>query len=348
MPEDRDHRAGLEPKLPVVRAAMAEGAISGEHVRRIDKVLGKVPEHAVEQVERELVELAYQFNPTELAKLGTHLINTLDPDGPEPADASVVEGQNELDLRQHEDGSLTGRFHLGVESAALVMSLLSPLTTPRPDDDRTLIERQGDALAEIITFAADSGKAPIEGGERPHIAVTVSLEALQTGIGTATLDDGRTLDSGADPAAGVRCRNHSDRAGQQVPATRHRRVEAAGQQTATPGVGDPRQGMRRTRMCANTAPMSRPSRATLGGRWADNLGEHGAGVPLPSPADPPRRVASAYARRATGVHPTSVAAPRRLTAAAVRLPPSGGGKPLQTHATEPPQRLRTVTQSRIG
>ena len=202
----------IEPKLPAVRAAMAEGAISGEHAHRIDKVLGKVPEHAAEQVEQELVELAYQFNPTEVAKLGLHIINTLDPDGPEPADASVVEGQNELDLRQHEDGSLSGRFHLGAESAALVMSLLSPLTTPRPDDDRTLVERQGDALAEIITFAADSGKAPIEGGERPHIAVTVSLETLQTGIGTATLDDGRSFTPGTDPATGLRCRNHPDRA----------------------------------------------------------------------------------------------------------------------------------------
>ncbi len=183
----------LEPKLPAVRAAMTEGGISAEHVHRIDKVIGKVPEQVAEQVEQELVEAAYQFNPTELAKLGEHLINTLDPDGPEPADASVVEGQNELDLRHHEDGSLTGRFHLGAESAALVKTLLSPLTTPRPGDDRTLVERQGDALAEIIGFAADSGKAPMEGGERPHIAVTVSLETLQTGIGTATLDDGRSL-----------------------------------------------------------------------------------------------------------------------------------------------------------
>ena len=122
----------IEPKLPAVRVAMAEGAISSEHVHRIDKVIGQVPEQVAEQVEQELVEAAYQFNPTELAKLGEHLINTLDPDGPEPADASVVEGQNELDLRHHEDGSLTGRFHLGVESAALVKTLLSPLTTPRP------------------------------------------------------------------------------------------------------------------------------------------------------------------------------------------------------------------------
>ena len=54
-------------------------------------------------------------------------------------------------------------------------------------------KRQGDALAEIIVFAADSGQASVEGGERPHIAVTVSLETLQTGLGRATLDDGRPM-----------------------------------------------------------------------------------------------------------------------------------------------------------
>jgi hypothetical protein len=67
------------------------------------------------------------------------------------------------------------------------------LTAPQPGDHRTLPERQGDALAEIVRLAADAGTAPIEGGERPHIAVTVSLDTLQTGIGAATLDDGQTL-----------------------------------------------------------------------------------------------------------------------------------------------------------
>ena len=42
-------------------------------------------------------------------------------------------------------------------------------------------------------MAADSGQAPVEGGERPHIVVTIPLETLQTGLGHATLDDGRSL-----------------------------------------------------------------------------------------------------------------------------------------------------------
>jgi hypothetical protein len=128
-----------------------------------------------------------------VSQIGRKLVDVLDPDGPEPADPTVVEAQNELDLRDHEDGSMSGRFTIGAETAAHLRPLLSSLTKPQSGDQRTFIERQGDALAEVIRFAADSGKAPIEGGERPHIAVTVSLETLQTAIGEATLDDGHSL-----------------------------------------------------------------------------------------------------------------------------------------------------------
>jgi hypothetical protein len=172
---------------------MASGAISTDHVTRIAKVVGKVPAEHADSVDVELAELAHQFNPSELTRLGRRVVDVLNPDGDQPVDRTVVEAQNKLDLQEHEDGSLSGHFTVGAETTAHLLPLLSPLTKPQPSDDRTLSERQGDALAEVIRLAADSGNAPVEGGERPHIAVTVSLETLQTGIGHATLDDGRSL-----------------------------------------------------------------------------------------------------------------------------------------------------------
>ena len=183
----------IEPRLPVARAAMAEGAISSDHVTRISKTVAAVPDEHAEQVEADLTELARQFHPTAVGRLGQRMVEALDPDGPEPGDPTVVEAQNRLDVQEHEDGSLSGQFHLGAETAATLRPLLSSLTAPQPDDKRTLAERQGDALAEVIRFAADSGQAPVEGGERPHIAVTVSLETLRTGLGHATLDDGQPM-----------------------------------------------------------------------------------------------------------------------------------------------------------
>jgi uncharacterized protein DUF222 len=88
-------------------------------------VIEKVPAVHADEVEVELAELAHQFNPTELARLGQRIVDVLDPDGDEPVDRTVVEAQNQLDIREREDGSLSGRFELGAESAALLRPLLS-------------------------------------------------------------------------------------------------------------------------------------------------------------------------------------------------------------------------------
>ncbi|TDQ00352.1 HNH endonuclease [Labedaea rhizosphaerae] len=183
----------IPPRLPAARAAMAAGEISGAHVDKIATTVESVPVEHGEQVEVDMTGLARKFNPTQLIRLGERIVAALNPDGRKPIERTVVDAQNTLDLYEHRDGSLSGQFRLGGEDASVLRALLSPLAKPQPQDDRTLAERQGDALAEIIGFAADSGQAPAEGGERPHIAVTVSLETLQTGIGQAMLDDGRTL-----------------------------------------------------------------------------------------------------------------------------------------------------------
>ncbi|TDP93971.1 DUF222 domain-containing protein [Labedaea rhizosphaerae] len=183
----------IPPRLPAARAAMTAGEISGAHVDKIATAVELVPVEHAEQVDVDMTELAREFNPTQLIHLGKRIVDALNPDGRKPVEPTVVDAQNTLDLYEHRDGSLSGQFRLGAEDASVLRALLSPLAKPQPQDDRILSERQGDALAEIIGFAADSGRAPAEGGERPHIAVTVSLETLQTRIGRAMLDDGRTL-----------------------------------------------------------------------------------------------------------------------------------------------------------
>lgn len=185
--------AEIELKLPAVRDAMEAGAIGAVHVDRIAKVIDLVPGEFVDKADAELAAAARQFGPTELSKVGQKLVDVLDPDGPEPADSTVVEARNECDIRRHQDGTVSGWFRMGEETAAHLLPMMSPLTKPQQGDDRTLVERQGDALAEIVRFAANSGQAPMEGGERPHIAVTIQHETLQTKIGKATLDNGHTL-----------------------------------------------------------------------------------------------------------------------------------------------------------
>ena len=56
-------------------------------------------------------------------------------------------------------------------------------------------QRQGDAFVEIIELAAGSKDVPSEGGERPHVAVTMSLETLTRETGTAALEAGGYVDA---------------------------------------------------------------------------------------------------------------------------------------------------------
>jgi hypothetical protein len=46
-------------------------------------------------------------------------------------------------------------------------------------------QRHGDALVEVLRLAADSGQLPSEAGDKPHLLVTIPLQNLRDGLGTA-------------------------------------------------------------------------------------------------------------------------------------------------------------------
>ena len=56
-------------------------------------------------------------------------------------------------------------------------------------DVRTAAQRRADALGEICRQWLDAGERPSIAGERPHIVVTVDLEALERGGGRSELSD---------------------------------------------------------------------------------------------------------------------------------------------------------------
>jgi hypothetical protein len=78
--------------------------------------------------------------------------------------------------------------------------VLSPLAKPRPSseegpDQRTPAQRHGDALVEVLRLAADTGQLPSEAGDKPHLLVTIPLQALRVGLGTALLDGAGLVDA---------------------------------------------------------------------------------------------------------------------------------------------------------
>lgn len=165
--------------------ALADPALSAEHLAAITTTLDALPAADAEAAEPILVQAARELDPLAVRRLGREIIARVDQDGLEPADADVAGPVNQLDLTVKRDGRVALRGELDAEAGTLLTALISPLAKPRPDDVRSIVERQGDALAELVHLAANAAVAPMEGGERPHLTVTVSLETLRAGESTS-------------------------------------------------------------------------------------------------------------------------------------------------------------------
>ena len=71
---------------------------------------------------------------------------------------------------------------LDPESGETVITALRSLTDPgnlNPTDTRTPRQRRADALVDISRAHLDQGDTPVSGGERPHVTLTVSIDALE-------------------------------------------------------------------------------------------------------------------------------------------------------------------------
>lgn len=185
--------------LPVTAEAVAAGEISGEHITMIAKHMKALPDEVQanldqrQAVENVLVAQAHISGPRTVDARGYEVLNKIRPDGPEPKDKPEKSPHNELHLQTMRDGRVKGKFELDTESGAMLKAALSPLAKPHPADNgvqdlRTIGERHGDALAELVKLAANTEGMPTEGGAKPHIALTVPLDVLKTGLGEAMLD----------------------------------------------------------------------------------------------------------------------------------------------------------------
>ncbi|MHA6784109.1 DUF222 domain-containing protein [Pseudonocardia saturnea] len=197
-------RIGLDgtpspPRLPATAAAFDAGAAGLRHVEVIARVLnsaaaGRLTPPVWAGAEAQLAAKAAHYTPSELAAWGAALVDRLDADGPEPDDrAPALVNELSLTRRGAGGGVLKGRFDdpaLFDAIATVIDTKARPLTG---DDDRTPVQRQAEALAEVCGYVLDHGDVPRRGGARPHLTVLVRLEDLEDRARSAMLDFGGTL-----------------------------------------------------------------------------------------------------------------------------------------------------------
>ncbi len=194
----------LPARLPATAAALAAGQIGTGQLRVITETMillpTSVPEPARERVEAELAGHARDFDPRRLRIIAQRMLDVLDPDGPEPAEdpTPVTPARGELWLKDRRDGRLGLEGWLDPEHGSLVRALIEQLATRRPAtegvaDDRSVPQRQADALIELCERARAAEEFPTTAGEPPHVTVTIDWDALRTELGTGTLDYGQLI-----------------------------------------------------------------------------------------------------------------------------------------------------------
>ncbi|HEX7661418.1 MAG TPA: DUF222 domain-containing protein, partial [Pseudonocardiaceae bacterium] len=200
-------------RMPVLASVAAEGHVAQEQVSAITAVVEKMltwataEDHAV--IEKTLTDLVPTQDARSLRRWGRELLERLDQDGPEPREPEpMVEPHNEAHILVKPSGRVRLVAELDPEPGALLTTMVSSLTTPKPHDGqpdpRSPAERAGDALAEILYRVADGGTLPEDGGQKPHVTLTVALETLRTGLGKATLHTATTHGATALSAAAAR------------------------------------------------------------------------------------------------------------------------------------------------
>ncbi|MDG3014629.1 HNH endonuclease signature motif containing protein [Speluncibacter jeojiensis] len=114
------------------------------------------------------------------------------------------------------NGRVVIKGDVDAETGEMLLSVLSTLSAPVPGPDgepdpRPAARRRADGFAEMVRRCCDTGVGPVEGGEKPHVTVTVNLKDLHHCDGDGGADDS------ADGAGNVYARMFGDGTGPSMP-----------------------------------------------------------------------------------------------------------------------------------
>ena len=185
-------RARALDAMPSVARAFGEGDVSESAVHVLARAQDAAPEAFVRS-EDALVEAASTMAYGELRRACETWRIAADPE-------RSLEGEDRrhelrrLDIRPDDDGMTRVEGELDAEDGqALITAIRAQMDAETRSaigpDTRTPAQRRADALGEICRRWLASRDRPTVGGERPHVVVTIDLEALVAGSGRSDLED---------------------------------------------------------------------------------------------------------------------------------------------------------------
>ena len=187
--------------------ALAAGEIHPEQVevivRALDELPDTVPAETRRLAEQHLIEQAQHFGPQELRLLGRRILDVVAPDLYEDHERRRLEEEERrarrttrLIRQRRGDGSTLFRITVPDAAADRLLTYLHAFTSPRRKSTDT---EPGDGSERVphdvqlgLAFCAllerlDPARLPVHGGDATTVVVTVDLQTLIDGLGTAAL-----------------------------------------------------------------------------------------------------------------------------------------------------------------
>ncbi len=203
----RAHRLGqaLGARWSLVAAGLRDGTVNLAQAEVIVRALDDLPTELDPEVaamaEERLVAEAAHFGPAQLRVLGRRILHVVDPEAAEDEERKALEreesaaaAQTWLTTRQRGDGTTDLRGRVADTVADRLLTYLQAFTAPRAtangpaDDRRPYGRRLGDALGAFLE-TVDPHRLPLHGGDATTVIVTIDLDTLRSGLGTALVGD---------------------------------------------------------------------------------------------------------------------------------------------------------------
>ncbi len=190
------------PILPELAQAVDGGCVGAEHVKIIvetmAKVPVKVPAQARDLCEQTLVDTAVDCDPNYLGHAAQRILDRVDPDGELDDTTPASKMELHFGARSTRTGLTAIKGKLDDYGVEVIKKAIDGMSAPRPEadgarDPRPAATRAAQALVEALARFLDTGQAPLSGGERPHVTVTMTWDALTGLISDAGFDTGAML-----------------------------------------------------------------------------------------------------------------------------------------------------------
>jgi hypothetical protein len=178
-------------EMPAVREALGSGEVSASAVRVLVDARDTHPV-AYGSAESLLIQAARNLPVRQLQSAVAHWSAKVDARAAEDR-AKRLRRRRKLRICPVISGMVRVEGELDPETGQTVMTALRSVvdaeTRSAPGEARTADQRRADALGEICRQHLDRGDRPVVAGERPHVVVTVGLDALKSGRGSAEFDE---------------------------------------------------------------------------------------------------------------------------------------------------------------